>query len=94
MGQDVWNKIKNSKSFYVRTFRSMARGVAVSLFLNLFLSLALYYYYFHHPLRDFYATSGITAPVKLNPLDKPNYSSTFLLGADPLNDNTAKVIPD
>ncbi|MBA3536785.1 MAG: phosphoesterase [Tatlockia sp.] len=94
MAGEAWNKIINSKSFYIRTYRVAGRTLIISLLINFLLSLAIYYLYFHQPVRDFYATSGITPPVKLNPLEQPNYSATPLLETDPPNDNTVKIIPD
>ncbi|MBA2657027.1 MAG: phosphoesterase [Tatlockia sp.] len=94
MSGDSWNKIINSKAFYIRTYRVAGKSLIISLLINIILSLAIYYSYFHQPERDFYATSGITPPVKLNPLDQRNYSTTPLLGADPPDDNSVKLIPD
>ncbi|ARG96823.1 type IVB secretion system protein IcmM/DotJ [Legionella micdadei] len=93
MSQEVWGTIKRSKSFYIRTYRLGATSLLISLMLNLLLILGIYYLYFHEPERDYYATSGITPPVPLTPLDEPNYSSTPLLPPDPIDDNSEKVIP-
>lgn len=93
MSREAWNTIKRSKSFYIRTYRMGGTLIIVSLVLNLLMSLAIYYLYFHQPIRDFYATSGVTAPVQLKPLDEPNKSATPLLAPDPINDETVKVIP-
>ena len=62
MSGDNWNKIINSKSFYIRTYRVAGKGLIISLVINIVLCLAIYYSYFHQPIRDFYATSGITPP--------------------------------
>ncbi|KTD24578.1 MULTISPECIES: type IVB secretion system protein IcmM/DotJ [Legionella] len=93
MSQEAWNTIKRSKSFYIRTYRIGGTSLVISLILNLLLVLGIYYLYFHEPERDFYATSGVTPPVLLNPLDEPNYSSTPLLPPDPIDDDSEKVIP-
>ena len=93
MSRETWNTIKRSKFFYVRTYRAAGTLLIVSLALNLLMGLIIYYLYFHQPARDFYATSGITSPIKLNPMDEPNNSETPLLAPDPINDDTVKVIP-
>ncbi len=93
MGQETWNTIKHSKSFYIRTYRAGATSLIVSLILNILLGLGIYYFHFYEPERDYYATSGIVPPVKLTPLNEPNYSATPLLEADPPNDETVRVIP-
>lgn len=93
MGRETWNTIKRSKSFYVRTYRQAGMYLIASVFINVFLGLAIYYVHFHEPERDFYATSGVAPPIKLTPLTAPNYSGTALLPPDPINDDEMKVIP-
>jgi intracellular multiplication protein IcmM len=95
MGREDWAALRNSKFFYVRTYRLAGRLLFVSLALNLLLSLATFYVYFQQPARDFYATSGIVPPVKLTALNQPNNSATPLLAADPAETASAiKLIPD
>ncbi|CDZ76917.1 hypothetical protein BN59_01196 [Legionella massiliensis] len=94
MGRETWNIRIHAKFFYVRTYRVAGRCLILSLLVNLLLSLGVYYRYFHEPPRDYYATSGITPPVQLKVLYEPNYSATPLLPADPVADDTVKVIPD
>lgn len=94
MGREAWNTKIHSKFFYVRTYRWSGRSLVISLLINLLLSLGIYYRYFHEPIRDFYATSGIVAPVQLKPLNERNYSATPLLDADPIDSETTKIIPD
>jgi len=94
MGREIWNNRIHSKSFYIRTYRLAGRALLVSLLVNLFLGLGIYYRYFHEPMRDYYATSGITTPIQLKALDQPNFSATPLLDADPPSDDTVKIIPD
>lgn len=67
--------------------------VVLSLLLNLLLCGGIIYTYFHQPERDYYATNGITPPVYLTPLAKPNNTSNPLLPPDPINTNDTKVIP-
>lgn len=93
MSRESWNTIKNSKSFYVRTYRKAGTILIGSLILNILLGLAIYYHHQHRPERDFYATSGMAPPIKLNARDEPNNSATYLLETDPTNDDEPKVIP-
>lgn len=93
MSRETWNVIKNSKTFYIQTYRRGSKYLIVSGCINLLLCLIIYYLHLHQPERDFYATSGITPPIKLNPLNEPNYTGTALLAPDPTNDDEVKVIP-
>lgn len=93
MSRRAWDIIKNSKQFYIQTYRKVLLFLVFSLSLNLLFCIAIYYTYFSRSLPAFYATSGITAPVELTPLDQPNDTSVPLLAADPQVDNDNKVIP-
>ncbi|CEK11407.1 type IVB secretion system protein IcmM/DotJ [Legionella hackeliae] len=93
MGRETWDTIKRSKAFYIRTYRKAGTFVIVSLMLNIVLSLLIYYIHFNQPEPDFYATSGITPPVQLNPLNTPNYSGTPMLEPDPVNEDETRIIP-
>ena len=79
MSRETWRLIRSSKRFYVKTYRAGAKALLVSGLLNVFFSVSIYYAYFSQPEHDFYSTSGVTEPVKLTPLDEPNYSSVPLL---------------
>lgn len=94
MSRETWNTIIHSKTFYVRTYRTGGTALIISLLINLLCGLGIYYIYFHEPIRDYYATSGVTPPVKLSPLNEPNYSSIPLLEPDPIEDNTLKAVPE
>ena len=93
MSHETWNLIKNSKRFYVRTFRWTENALVVSLFLNLLLVLAVYYSYFTLPEHDFYVTDGVNAPMMLTPMDAPNTTSVPLLANDPGTDDASRAIP-
>lgn len=85
---DVWTKIKQSKGFYIRTYKKTLTFTLVSLGLNIVLILAIIYAYIHTPKRHFYATSGATPLIEmtqfeLQPLNAPNASSEALLPPDP-----------
>lgn len=93
MGRQAWTVIKQSKLFYVRTFRRANIMLLISLMLNLLLIVGIYYMYFDLPAREFYAANGITQPVKLKPMLKPNNSSKALLAPDPDITEAPKKIP-
>ncbi|WP_131781029.1 type IVB secretion system protein IcmM/DotJ [Legionella gresilensis] len=93
MSRQSWNRIKQSKSFYVMTYRRALKFLLLSMALNVFICVAISYVYLNRPERTFYASSGITPPIKLTPLATPNYSSRFLLSPDPVDDNEEKAIP-
>ena len=93
MSRETWGLLKKSKRFYVVTFRRTGSALLVSVIGNLVFGLAIYYVYFNEPGHDFYATSGVTAPIMLTAMDVPNTTSVALLANDPVNDNDIKVIP-
>lgn len=93
MSRETWGIIKNSKSFYIATYRQAATMIIVSLLLNFALCCGIYYSYFNQPAREYYATNGVTLPVLLLPMNTPNNSSVALLPPDPTNVEAAKVIP-
>lgn len=94
MSRGNWNRIKQSKFFYVQIYRKVITVIVVSQAINVILCLGITYFYFNQPDRTFYATSGITPPIELTPMNKPNYSAEALLPPDPVNDEGEKVIPD
>ena len=85
MSHDAWVAIKQAKGFYVKTYRKVKTILFYSLGCNVILILGIFYVHTHHPPRDFYASSGVTAPVKLQPLLAPNKSSTPLLPESPVD---------
>ena len=93
MSRAAWNLMKNSKGFYVRTYRKTGVALVCSAALNLLFILAIYHFYFNLPERDFFATNGITAPTELTPLDEPNYTSVPLLSSSSKASADNKVIP-
>ncbi|MCP0913194.1 MULTISPECIES: type IVB secretion system protein IcmM/DotJ [Legionella] len=95
MSRETWNLIKNSKGFYINTYRRAGSVLFLSMILNLLLTLAIYYTYFNRSEPDFYASNGITPPVQLTPLDSPNYTSVPLLADDDQESaaNINKTIP-
>lgn len=93
MSRETWNLIKQTKQFYVNTYRKIGSALILSVFINIALGLGIYHVYFSQPGHDFYATSGITPPVKLTYMDEPNNSSMPLLANDSEAENEIKVIP-
>ena len=94
MSRAQWSLIKQSKHFYVGTYRGALTALFISISLNLLLGFAVYYTYFNQPESDFYATNGVTAPVELNPMSKPNTSSNPLLKSVPTQKEENKAIPN
>ena len=89
----TWAKIKQSKGFYVRTYRLALKLMMVSLFLNALLIAAVALAYIKRPSVHFYATNGSIAlmairPLELTPMDSPNYSDKALLPPDPPDQGT------
>ena len=93
MSRATWSLIKQSKRFYINTYRRIGTTLFVSLVLNVLTGGAIYYVYMNKSPHDFYATSGITPPVRLTAMAAPNYSSNALLANDQISDNNNKVIP-
>ncbi|WP_133136893.1 type IVB secretion system protein IcmM/DotJ [Legionella rowbothamii] len=93
MNREGWALIKKNKSFNVNVFRRGLISVIVSLGLSCILGLLMFYVYLAEPERDFYATSGVTPPIKLAPMLAPNMSSQALLPPDPPTDEEEKLIP-
>lgn len=94
MSRGNWNRIKQSKAFYVNTYRRVMAGIVFSLAVNIILFVAIVYVYKSRQLPTFYATSGMTPPIELKALDAPNDTSEPLLPPDPTDDNEVKLIPD
>ena len=93
MSRETWSLIKQSKRFYIHTFRRAGSALLFSVSVNVCLGAAIYYVYFGQPQNDFYATNGETSPELLTPMDEPNNTSVPVLANDPDVDNTIKVIP-
>jgi len=83
MRRAVWRVIRNSKRFYVATFRFAGRALIFSLVINVALGLGIWQAYFNTPERHFYVTNGIVPPTEVIPVDVPNESSVPLLANDP-----------
>lgn len=93
MKSETWNVIKNSKSFNVNIYRRGLVALIISLLLSCTFAVLLFYTYLSEPERDYYATNGVTPPVKLKALFAPNMSPQALLEPDPPTDNDVRVIP-
>lgn len=86
MAKCNYEKIKAERSFYRHSLRRILNLLILSLLINGALTYGIYYKVTHVPKIDYYATSGIKAPVMLNALSTPNYSSEPLLASDPLDE--------
>lgn len=94
MSKLVWRSIIESKSFYIRTYRLFCKLIIISLTFNILLFVAIIYLYINQAEPDYYATSGITAPVLLQALDVANDLSNPLLPPDQTISNQVKFIPE
>lgn len=93
MNREGWDVIKDSKIFNVNVYRRGLAAVIVSLGLSCILGVFLFYVYISEPERDYYATNGVTPPVKLTSMATPNMSSRALLDPDPPTEVEEKLIP-
>ena len=93
MNRDTWNRIKNSKHFYVNSYRSASTALLISCLLNVVLICSIYFVYFNQGDRDYYATNGMKPPIEIIAMSEPNYSSTPLLVDSEKQAVTTKVIP-
>lgn len=93
MSRYTWTLIKNGKNFNVSIYRRGLVLLILSLLFSLLLSIFLFYFYLREPERDYYATSGVTPPIKLKSMMTPNMSSVPLLEPDPSTDDDFRVIP-
>ncbi|MCL9683309.1 type IVB secretion system protein IcmM/DotJ [Legionella maioricensis] len=93
MSRETWALIKNKKNFNVHIYRRGLLLVIISLLLSVIIGLLMFYFYVNQPERDYYATSGITPPIKLKSMLAPNASPNALLPPDPPTDDVQRVIP-
>jgi intracellular multiplication protein IcmM len=93
MSRGQWDVIKQSKNFYISTYRKASTALIISAGLNVVLAFGMYFAYLNRPVTDYYATSGITPPIELQAMSAANSSSSPLLASDPVNTNDNKVIP-
>jgi len=79
-------KIRQTRYFYVFTYRNLLNTLIFLIICNLiFLGIATHLYA-TRGLHTFFATSGYTNPSQLVPYVKPNYASLPLLQDDNLKD--------
>lgn len=93
MSREAWLLIKRNKNFNVNIYRGGLVALICSLLVSSIIGGSIFYIYLHQPERDYYATSGVTPPVKLKSMPTPNESSVPLLEPDPPTDNVPRVIP-
>lgn len=93
MSRYTWSLLKQSKNFHVNIYRRGLTALIISMILSCAMGCGIFYLYLREPEPDFYATSGITPPIKLNPLPEANNLSEALLPPDPQAENEEKKIP-
>ena len=71
-------------------YRRGLMALIISLILSTVLGLLIFRIYVTMPERSYYATSGVTPPIKLKALLAPNSSSVPLLAPDPPTDRCTK----
>lgn len=94
MSRLTWDLIKKRSDFHVNLYRRELIVLLISLLLSTAMVVLIFYLYLNVPQRDFYATDGITPPIKLNPLMEPNNSPVALLEPDPPEVVETKKIPE
>ncbi|PWY56959.1 phosphoesterase [Legionella qingyii] len=93
MSRETWELIKNSKNFYVISYRRGLITLIISLIVNCIFGVLIAYIHLTEPERDYYATSGISPPIQLQPLLAPNFTANALLPPDPPAESEDKLIP-
>jgi intracellular multiplication protein IcmM len=93
MNGESWSLIKNSKSFDVNIYRRGLLALIISLGLSCIFGILLFYIYLSQPERDYYATNGVTPPVKLTAMATANFSPQALLDPDPPTELEDRLIP-
>lgn len=78
---------KLNRYFYVFSYRKVMKFLLWSIGINLILLALISYVYFNQSNPVYYGTNGITNPIELTPLNKPNYASKSLLSDDIPEDN-------
>lgn len=94
MSRGAWRIIRDSKFFYVNTYRRVTITLVISTGINLFLGMAVYYLYFGQPEPEYYATSGVTPPILLTAMDSANYTTVPLLPEDDATEDITRAIPE
>jgi len=82
---------KLNRYFYVSSYRKVTKVLFWSICLNLVLLVLISFVYVNQPNVLYYGSNGITNPIELTPLNKPNYSSKSLLSEDIPEDNEPAV---
>ncbi|KTD75544.1 type IVB secretion system protein IcmM/DotJ [Legionella waltersii] len=93
MSREEWTLTKEHKNFNVHIYRRGIKFLLISLLISTSFIAFIFYIYLNIPERDYYATNGVTPPVKLTAMMTPNMSSNALLEPDPPTDNVQLVIP-
>ena len=94
MSRESWRIIRQSKRFYVSTYRALMVFLIFSVALNLVLELSVYAVYFNRKPVRFYATNGERPLIELTALSKKNETSEPWLVADPPSEALIKAAPE
>ena len=94
MSRENWRNIRQSKRFYVSTYRWLIVSLIFSVTLNLVLELSIYAVYFNRKPVRYYATNGERPLIELTALSKKNETSVPLLVADPPSEVLIKAAPE
>lgn len=94
MSRQLWDRVKASKFFYIKTYRWTGSLLVISCALNVLFLIWVFIMQLTAGEPSFYATSGITSPIELTPLTLPNYSAEPLLPNDPVNNESERPIPN
>ena len=92
MSQTRWDLIKQTKRFYVKTYRQLETFLIISALANLSMACYMYHVYFNQGEPSFYSTDGVRPPLTLIAMDLPNNSPIPILKSDPIEDATTKVM--
>jgi intracellular multiplication protein IcmM len=93
MSRESWYLIKHNKNFNVNVYRRGLLLIIISVIISCIIGILMFYVYLNQPERDYYATSGIAPPIKLNGLTAPNETANPLLPPDPPVEDVQRVIP-
>lgn len=93
MSRGAWAVIRQSKLFYANSYRRMIHLLIISACISILLLIGIFDVYFSRNEHDFYSTDGVTPPILLMPMDKPNGSSSPLLPDDQIIDDETRVLP-
>jgi hypothetical protein len=95
MSQVYWDNIRSNIYFYIKTYRRLCNILIFLLGFSFVLTLINIYFYMARPSRHYFATNGVSAPLELVQMDRPNDTAYALLPPDPTEEMimTDRIIP-